>query len=138
MDLIKQLKEAYGILRNVEQKSNPNNNILKAITEVESKGNLRAVGDKNLKDKAYGPLQIRQPVLDDVNKYYKTMYTVDHLTNQVHSEDIFNKYIDIYATKKRLGHEPTPEDKARIWNGGPNGFRKNTTLAYWNKVKEKL
>ena len=29
-----------------------------------------------------------------------------------------------YATKARLGHEPTVEDVARIHNGGPDGWKK--------------
>lgn len=29
----------------------------------------------------------------------------------------------------------TLEDAARIWNGGPDGWRKDSTIAYWHKVK---
>ena len=43
-----------------------------------------------------------------------------------------------YATKKRLGHNPTAEDIARIHNGGPNGFKKGGTEGYWEKVKNRL
>jgi hypothetical protein len=32
----------------------------------------------------------------------------------------------------------TDEQKARIWNGGPGGMRKKTTLAYWRKVQEAM
>ena len=39
---------------------------------------------------------------------------------------------------RRLGHEPTQENLARMHNGGPNGHKKSTTLKYWNKVKENL
>ena len=43
-----------------------------------------------------------------------------------------------YATVERLGREPTLEDIARIHNGGPNGFKKSSTDAYWAKVKKQL
>jgi hypothetical protein len=32
----------------------------------------------------------------------------------------------------------TPEQFARIWNGGPSGASKKATLAYWSKVKANL
>ena len=32
----------------------------------------------------------------------------------------------------------TDEDRARIWNGGPNGYKKQATVKYWKKVKEHL
>ena len=30
------------------------------------------------------------------------------------------------------------QDIARIHNGGPNGYRKDSTLGYWKKVKIQL
>lgn len=109
-----------------------------AIIQVESKGKTNAVGDKHLENKAYGPLQIRKPVLDDVNKYYGTDYNLADAFDSTKSKQIFKKYTDIYATSTRIGRTPTFEDKARIWNGGPNGFRNEKTKEYWNKVKNNL
>ena len=43
-----------------------------------------------------------------------------------------------YATAARLGHSPTDEDIARIHNGGPNGYRRSSTVGYWNKVRAHL
>ena len=43
-----------------------------------------------------------------------------------------------YATKIRLGHDPTDEDIARIHNGGPNGYKNPNTVQYWEKVKKYL
>jgi hypothetical protein len=43
-----------------------------------------------------------------------------------------------YATKARLGHEPTDEDLARIHNGGPNGVKRRSTIGYWHKVQQFL
>lgn len=33
------------------------------------------------------------------------------------------------------GKQPTAEVYARIWNGGPNGWKKPQTLRYWHKVE---
>ena len=46
--------------------------------------------------------------------------------------------MDRYATVERLGRKPTLEDIARIHNGGPNGWKKKSTDAYWAKVKKEL
>ena len=43
-----------------------------------------------------------------------------------------------YATKSRLGHEPTDEDIARIHNGGPNGYKNPATVKYWEKVEKAM
>ena len=48
---------------------------------------------------------------------------------------IFRAYMDRYATEERLGRPVTFEDIARIHNGGPNGYKKKSTLRYWEKVK---
>ena len=29
---------------------------------------------------------------------------------------------------------PGPQDAARIWNGGPTGYRETATIAYWRRV----
>ena len=34
--------------------------------------------------------------------------------------------------------KPTYEVYARIWNGGPDGWKKRSTLKYWKKVKKEL
>ena len=59
--------------------------------------------------------------------------------SQQYSEKVMQAYMNRYATKRRLnGRKPTDEDIARIHNGGPNGYSKPTTVAYWNKVKKNL
>jgi hypothetical protein len=41
-------------------------------------------------------------------------------------------YLGHYASGK------TTEATSRIWNGGPQGHRKASTIAYWRKVKAQL
>lgn len=116
-----------------------NHRLIDALIQVESGGNDNAVGDKHLKRKAYGCLQIRQPCIDDINRRFGTVYTAeDCLGNRELSVWICERYLEIYAIKKRLGHEPTNEDRARVWNGGPSGWKKNSTLGYWKKIEKVL
>lgn len=98
-----------------------------------------AVGDLGLAQKAYGPLQIRQPVCIDVNRTYGTTHNAQEmLNNRAVSIDVCKKYLAIYATRARLGFEPTDEARARIWNGGPAGWKKAATEGYWRDVKKLL
>ncbi len=115
----------------------PDNKLLTALIWKESRGNDHAVGDKNLPKKswAYGPLQIRQVCVDDVNRAYRTHYRAeDCLGNRPLSVWICQKYLDLYATRRHLGHRPTDQDLARIWNGGPSGWKRSITLKYWRDV----
>lgn len=108
--------------------------LIDAIITVESQGNLYAIGDKNLKDKAYGCMQIRQPACDDVNRTYGTSYKAEQmLGNKEASIDVFNKYTEIYAPSGM------DEQKARVWNGGPGGVMyPSRTDGYWAKVSALL
>tara|TARA_R110002126_G_scaffold36851_1_gene111729 strand:+ start:1376 stop:1741 length:366 start_codon:yes stop_codon:yes gene_type:complete len=105
-----------------------------AIIQVESGGNDNAVGDNG---RALGSMQIWQCVWDDV-KSSPTLqdYTYQDVKKRKIALIVFRLYMARYATKKRLGRTPTFQDKARIWNGGPNGYKKQATVKYWNKVKE--
>jgi hypothetical protein len=116
----------------------PSDELIKALIHVESKGNDNAVGDTNLRNQAYGCLQIRQPACDDVNRVYGTNYQAKMcLGDRDLSIKICKLYMDIYATEKRLG-EVTNEKMARIWNGGPNGYKNKRTEPYWEKVRVAL
>jgi len=85
-------------------------------------------------------LQIHKCCLDDVNKYRKARgwkpykFPSDCYDRQK-SENILTTYLHIYANEKRLGRKPTVEDYARIWNGGPNGYKRKATVKYWEKLK---
>lgn len=109
--------------------------LIAALTQVESNGKANAIGDSG---RAKGILQVWQVVIVDVNRAYGTRYTHDDAFNPVAARDICRKYIDLYATSKRLGRAVTDEDRARIWNGGPSGWKKPSTLKYWAKVKAAL
>jgi uncharacterized protein (TIGR02594 family) len=113
--------------------------LIDALIQVESRGNDNAIGDTNLTNKAFGCLQIRLPVCIDVNRRFSTNIRPEQmLGNRPLSIDTFEKYMLIYATKQRIGRAVTDQDRARIWNGGPDGFKRDSTLGYWDKVRQQL
>jgi hypothetical protein len=105
--------------------------LIPALVQVESNGNPRAVGDNG---KALGQLQIWSVVVVDVNRAKGTRYTHKDAFDPAKAEAICRAYLSIYATPRRLGRTPTMEDAARIWNGGPNGWKKKATDSYWQRV----
>jgi hypothetical protein len=115
-----------------------------ALIEVESGGDDNAIGDKTLKHKAYGCLQIRQPVCDDVNRELGTSYKAqDMLGNRALSLKVFRTYMSIWCSPAKLGRAVTHEDRARVWNGGPSAWKPGNkmhtaTNGYWAKVKKHL
>lgn len=126
-------------LRGVERDGHQLSDLIEAMIFVECSDDYHKIGDTTLNDKAYGPLQIRQPFVDDVNRWCGTHYRAeDMLGNRVLSVWVFHQVVDHYASEERLGRVPTFEDYARIWNGGPDGYRKSSTNAYWAKVKARM
>lgn len=110
-----------------------------AIIQVESVGDDNAHGDLHLTQQAYGPMQIRQPVCIDVNKAFGTSFDAQYfLGRRALSRACFWLYMSLYATSRQLGRQVTDEDRARIWNGGPAGWRSPYTLDYWQKVKKAM
>ena len=113
----------------------------RAIHMVESSGRLTGdkpiLGDWCPRRGVYlsrGPLQCSEAAWIDAKMEGK-YEDVDDLG---YSLQVFRKYMARYATERRLGRKPTLEDKARIWNGGPNGYKRSATNGYWKKVLEAL
>lgn len=106
-----------------------------ALITVESNGNDFEIGDGG---KALGCLQMHAAYVQDAAEHAgKDWVHEDALIRDV-AVQIFMAYMDRYATAERLGREPTAEDIARIHNGGPNGYKKKSTVKYWVKVKKQL
>lgn len=114
--------------------------LIPALVKVESAGNPRAVGDKDAlgRPRALGCLQIWSVVVQDVNRVHGTRYVHADAFDPAKAERICRLYLAIYCTPRRLGRTPTLEDAARIWNGGPSGWKKNSTKSYWQKVSRAL
>lgn len=110
--------------------------LILALIKVESEGRDHLIGDKHLKNKAYGCLQIRKPCLDDVNRACGTNYTPkDMLGNRKLSIWVCKQYLRLYGGTQA---NPSPERLAKIWNGGPKGPQKPATEKYWKKVSKHL
>lgn len=111
----------------------PSNALISSIAKIESNHNPLAY---NRKEGARGIFQIRKCCLQDVNRIYKTSFVTNDCWSATKSLSIMRKYLRYYGEHyyKTTGKLPTDEIYARIWNGGPNGWRKESTEEYWRKV----
>lgn len=109
--------------------------LLAAVLAVESNGSDSAIGDHG---RARGAYQIHRVVVRDVNRIAGTHYRWEDMHDRKVAHFVAYTYITHYATEKRIGRKPTEEMAARIWNGGPSGWRKPATIRYWLKVKQKM
>ncbi len=120
-------------------KADPDNALWRAIVAVESRGNARAY---NPRDGATGIAQIRTVCLTDVNRIARqrgmdVRFATSHRLDPGAARRIWALYLDYYGDQyaKVTGCRPTAEVYARIWNGGPDGWRKGTTRSYWQRVR---
>tara|TARA_R110002060_G_scaffold8555_1_gene12815 strand:- start:45 stop:593 length:549 start_codon:yes stop_codon:yes gene_type:complete len=107
--------------------------IINAISQVESNGNDSAY---NASEDAVGCLQIRQCMVNDVNrilkrKGYVERYEYKDRWLRCKSIQMFNIYCEYYKLD-------TAEEIARCWNGGPKGMENEVTVGYWEKVENQL
>lgn len=103
--------------------------LIAAIIYVESRGDSMA---HNKREDAVGVLQIRPIMLREVNRLLGY--------DKYNLEDRWSKAksIEMFEVIREHTTNPTDEKLARNWNGGWNGYKKPSTLKYWNKVKEQL
>lgn len=108
--------------------------LLAALWEKESGRGVRvAKGDNG---KALGPLQIWRAAVLDVNRAYSTRYTHADMLREDRAFRVCHLYLELYAGKyeRVTGLKAGSEVRARIWNGGPEGWKKQSTLSYWRDV----
>lgn len=102
------------------------------LATIESNCEPSAVGDDL---KSIGILQMQEAYVQDAAEFagedWVHMDAIDELT----AIKIFRAYMARYATEERLGRPVTLEDIARIHNGGPNGYKKLSTIPYYKKVQ---
>jgi len=103
------------------------------LIQIESGGNDLQVGDDGL---AFGCLQMHSAYVQDAAEHAGENWTHEDAFDRDKSIEIFMAYMDRYATKERLGRPVTIEDIVRIHNGGPNGYKKDSTIKYWKKFQE--
>jgi hypothetical protein len=138
------------------------NDLLDAIEQVESGGDANAVGDwttislteeewlsgdyfgsffeGQLKEpQAIGSFQIHKIYVDDVNRITGLNYSYEDRWHREKSRTMTMLYITHYGNLTTDDDGGTHRERqARIHNGGPNGWKKESTLPYWAKVKAVL
>lgn len=107
--------------------------IIAVLISIESSGNDLAIGDGGA---ARGPLQIHREVVQDVNRISGKKFQWTRMTNRAEAKQVAEIYLGHYATERRLGRKVTPQDVARIWNGGPNGYKVKATDRYVAKFEK--
>ena len=111
--------------------------LVQALIQVESQGNDSAIGDVNLDEPSIGVLQIRPIMIREVNRILKLKRSEIRFKRK----DRFSreKSIQMFLIWKEFHHKDSDfETIARNWNGGPKGYKRNSTLHYWNKVEIEL
>ena len=110
--------------------------LLDAICVVESNCDPNAVGDGG---DSIGAYQIQYNYWLDATEFDPSIGGVykDVLDNR-YARRVIRAYWRRYANDRRLGRSPTFEDMARVHNGGPNGYKKEATVPYWEKVSKVL
>ncbi len=107
------------------------------LAAVESGNNPNKVGDKHLRHPAYGIYQIRQPMLDDVAEWTGNRLVAEKLRDNTGlSRWAIHTYITHWSHRHR---QPlTYETAARIHNGGPRGWERDSSLPFWREFEAEL
>ena len=108
-----------------------------ALIQVESSGNDSCVGDRHLIIPSIGCLQIRPIMVREVNRILKKQK--DTLRFKYKDRWSRKKSIQMFYIWKDYHHaDDSDEVIARCWNGGPKGYKRKSTIDYWNKVNRLL
>ena len=107
--------------------------LLSAIMFVESSNNDSAY---HKGEDAVGCLQIRQCMVDDVNRILRRQKSIKRYS--YHDRWLRYKSIEMFSVYCKHYGLTTSEEIARCWNGGPRGMQNEITADYWKKVKNQL
>lgn len=108
--------------------------LIKSISWVESRHNSSAF---NKSENAIGQLQIRPIMIREVNRICKLNNIKEKFSH--HDAWDYNKSIKMFLIWYSFYRfNDNYQMAARNWNGGPLGYKKESTIKYWNKVKNKF
>lgn len=111
------------------------NQFFRALHQVETSGRFGAIKGDN--GKALGPFQIHKVYWLDAMAFDRTIGgRYEDCSDYLYSQKVVNAYLLRYA--KAAVAIGDVESLARIHNGGPTGYKRNSTIPYWNKVKKNL
>ncbi|XP_071944180.1 lysozyme-like [Antedon mediterranea] len=114
---------------------------MKCICQVESNCAIpNPVCKNDVGSLSCGPYQIKENYYEDAQREGENLGPDWKSCTKTFecSERCVQGYMARYAIERRIGHDPKCEDFARIHNGGPNGYKKDSTKGYWQKVKKCL
>jgi len=110
--------------------------ILVAMAKVET-NNRDIVGDKHLKNKAYGVLQMRQPAVDDVNRIYG--FSGVHKANDLKGNRSMQfKYAELYLNILIKEFNGNKKLAIMAYNLGIKNVKNGKRNDYYNKVKKHI
>jgi len=103
--------------------------IFKAIRMQESAGDDYAIGDGGV---SRGPGQCGRMAWQDGCEALGVNWSYDkYVWSRLHTECVMLAYWHKYKCK-------TDEQRARLWNGGPDGMLKQSTVGYWRDVEWRM
>ena len=116
------------------------NDFLSAVIHVESSGNDSAY---NKSEDAVGCLQIRPIMVREVNRNLRKWnapfsYTLEDRWSREKSIEMFEIMAEQIPCCEDQEFMEFAEVVARKWNGGGRGHLKESTIAYWQKIKTKI
>lgn len=109
--------------------------IIAVLITIESGGDVNAVGDNG---KSCGCLQIREVMVDEVNRISGSSYSYDDRYNYSKSIEMCKIYLthQINRYEKRNGYSPTAEELACSWQSG--SIFKQASKDYRRKVRDEI
>ena len=113
-------------------KINKPKSLVDALILVESAGNPNAFCKK---ENAVGCLQIRPVMVREVNRILRKQNSDKRFTKEDRWDCGLSK--EMFYIWENYHHENSSNEViARNWNGGPRGYKKQSTEYYWNKVQK--
>jgi hypothetical protein len=105
------------------------NKIFWAVYGVETRYGQDTIPHLKSDSVSIGLMQITPILINDLNAIYGTHFILS-------DRHIYSKCVTMFFLYQNH-YNPTWdfEKAARIWNGGPGGMNKKSTIVYWNKVK---
>ena len=113
-------------------KINKPKSLVDALILVESAGNPNAF---NKKENAVGCLQIRPVMVREVNRILRKQNSKQRFTKEDRWDCGLSK--EMFYIWRDYHHQISNDEIiARNWNGGPRGYKKQSTEHYWHKVQK--
>jgi len=112
-------------------KINKPKSLVDALILVESAGNPNAF---NKKENAVGCLQIRPVMVREVNRILRKQNNDKRFTKKDRWDCGLSR--EMFYIWCNYHHKVSNDEMiARNWNGGPKGYKKQSTEHYWHKVQ---